>query len=67
MKKGDKIEILFDINGERKWLPGKFISKVSALDREYRVCCITDSGLEIREAAAPECVRSMKNMNSSLK
>jgi hypothetical protein len=61
LKEGDKvlIEVWNYKLKKTEWHPGTFISKVSADDREYRIWCRLDTGVDIR-AAAPECVKKFK-------
>jgi hypothetical protein len=60
---GDRVEILWNIydaktkRHESQWLPGRFVSYVSATDRPFRLTVIADNGWQAADAA-PECVRA---------
>jgi hypothetical protein len=57
-KKNQAVDVLVWDNKQKasQWLPGRFIERVNATDREYRYHVVMDDGREFTEAA-PECVK----------
>lgn len=66
MKKGDRVEVHMhsSVDDTTMWVPGTFIRKVAATDRDHRINVILGRGQEVREAA-PECVRPGSSKKTS--